>query len=83
MGRRPNPVRYFLRTEEVLELLERRRVLHGDVATRLGISRSYWSRLVHRHKPLTESMRGRILACRVFRGLAGPDLWERVERGEP
>ncbi len=74
-------VRYFLQTDAVQDHVDRRHLRHGDVAARLGISKGYWSQLVHRHRPLTAQMRSRVLASRVFRGLPERDLWERVEGG--
>jgi len=73
--------RYFLHTDAVMDHVDRRHLRHGDVAERIGISRAYWSQLVHRHRPVTPSLRARLLASRVFRGLRERDLWERIEGG--
>jgi len=76
-------VRYFLRTDAVQDHVDRRHLRHGDVAERLGISKGYWSQLVHRHRPLTPQMRAKVLASRLFRGLPERALWERIEGGAP
>lgn len=83
MGRPANPVRYLLRTDTIVEHVDRRRLRQGDVAERLSISKGYWSQLLHRQRPLTAEMRLRILDSRLFRGLPERELWERVERGAP
>lgn len=83
MGRHADPVYYLMRTEEVLHHLEFRHVPLGEVAEHLGISKGYWSQILHRHKPVSERVRMGLLDSGYFRGLTELDLWERVERGEP
>ena len=83
MGRPPNPVRVLLRTDAVLERVDRSRHTHRAVAQMLGVSPGYWSALVHRRRALTPDLQARIQACPVFRRAAPGTLWERVERGAP
>lgn len=76
---------FYLRGQTVQDVAESHHVRQADVAESLNISRSYWSQLCHRHRPLTPVVRQRILRSHFFRSLPESDIWEIVERkaGEP
>ena len=68
---------FFLHSDRVRDLIEDRHMPHHALATELGISRAYWSLLLNRHRPLTKSVRRKILDCPVFAGVPEDVLWER------
>lgn len=81
MPRRPNRYRYLVRTDEVLDLVARRKLCHRDVAVDLGVTPGHWSSLVHRRCGLSQAMRDKLLASAAFRGVGADALWERVDGG--
>jgi antitoxin component HigA of HigAB toxin-antitoxin module len=71
----PTP-RYFLCSDVVQAALDRAHLTHGLFADHLGLSRSYWSQVFHRHRHLTPNLRRLLLGSRHLRGLAEDALWE-------
>ena len=72
-------LRYFLRPDAVRALVDAHHLTHTQVAARLGLSRAYWSQLLHARRALTPNTRRRLLDCDVFAGVLDADLWERLE----
>jgi transcriptional regulator with XRE-family HTH domain len=70
--------RFWLNAATVSARLEERHLNHGDFADELGLSRSYWSQILHRKRPLTPQVRRWLLASPSLTGLTEADLWERV-----
>lgn len=77
----PTTSRFWLNGDVVAARLEERNMNHGDLADELGLSRSYWSQLLHRKRPLTPQVRRWLLASPSLVGLPGELLWERVPIG--
>jgi transcriptional regulator with XRE-family HTH domain len=73
--------RFWLNASTVVERLSERHLSHADFADALGLSRSYWSQLVHRKRPLSPPVRRALLASQALAGLPEDDLWERVGPG--
>lgn len=74
--------RFWLNATTISARLEERHLNHGNFADELGISRSYWSQLLHRKRPLTPQVRRWLLAAPSLAGLTEQDLWERKPAGE-
>ena len=77
----PATSRFWLNAAVVCARLEERHLNQGDLADELGLSRSYWSQLMHRKRPLTPQVRRWLLAAPTLAGLAEVQLWERVPIG--
>ncbi len=77
----PRTSRYWLNAAAVAARLEERHMNHGHMADELGLSRSYWSQLVHRKRALSPQMRQWLLAAPALAGLTEAQLWERVPIG--
>lgn len=73
--------RFWLNAAPVTARLEERNLNLGNLADELGLSRSYWSQLLHRKRPLTPQVRRWLLASRTLAGLTGEVLWEREPAG--
>jgi hypothetical protein len=58
----PATSRFWLIGATVVARLEERHLTHADVADALGLSRSYWSQLVHRKRSLSPQVRRAPLA---------------------
>lgn len=79
MGNRlPATTRFWLNATVVAARLEERYMNHGDLADELGLSRSYWSQLLHRKRSLTPQLRRWLLASPTLAGLQEGQLWERL-----
>lgn len=70
--------RFWLNAAIVASRLEERHLNHGELADELGLSRSYWSQLIHRKRSLTPQVRRWLLAAPTLTGLSEAQLWERV-----
>ncbi len=57
----PVTSRFWLNATIVAGRLEAYHLTHGDFADSLGLSRSYWSQLIHRKRSLTPQVR----RCRI------------------
>ncbi len=73
--------RFWLNPGPITSRLEERNLNLGDFADELGISRSYWSQLLHRKRPLTPQVRRWLLASRTLQGLTAAELWDREPCG--
>ena len=69
---------YFLKTPDVLDILDQRGWTQSRLARRLGLCRSYVSQLVHARRPLSPSVRARLRTCAIFRDIADEQLWTRT-----
>ena len=78
---RTPPRRYWLRADTIQDVLDRNHLSHLRFADHLGVSRSYWSQLINRRRPLSPDVRRDLLASRYLRGLAEDRLWEVVGDG--
>lgn len=78
----PPASRFWLNAATVLARLEERHLTHADVADALGLSRSYWSQLVHRKRSLSPQVRRAPLAAAALAGLSEAELWDRVPAGD-
>ncbi len=74
----PATSRFWLNGATVVARLEERHLTHADVADSLGLSRSYWSQLVHRKRSLSPQVRRALLAAQAFAGLTEAELWDRL-----
>ncbi len=72
------PALFLLRTDTIRWVLARNHLTHQRFAAHLGVSRSYWSQIVNRHRHLTPTMRQILLASRYLRGLTEDELWDVV-----
>jgi hypothetical protein len=70
---------FYLRRDTVQDALDRAHLSHQRFADHLGLSRSYWSQVVNRHRPLSPDVRRDLLASRYLRGLTEAQLWDVVE----
>jgi hypothetical protein len=77
----PATSRFWLNGPVVAARLEERNMNHGNLADEIGLSRSYWSQLLHRKRPLTPQVRRWLLASPTLAGLSGEQLWERLPIG--
>ena len=76
--------RFWLNAATVVARLEEHHLTHADHADAIGLSRSYWSQLVHRKRSLSPQVRRALLAFPAMAGLTEAQLWDRVPaRGEP
>jgi plasmid maintenance system antidote protein VapI len=60
-------------------VLDRSHLSHARFADHLGLSRSYWSQLVNRKRPLSPDVRRDLVASRYLRGIAQELLWDTHE----
>lgn len=74
----PATTRFWLNAAVVSARLEERHMNQGEFADELGLSRSYWSQLMHRKRPLTPRLRRWLLTAPTLAGLGEAQLWERV-----
>lgn len=75
--------RYFIRPDTVQRALDRAHLTHGRFADHLGMSRSYWSQVFHRHRHLTPTTRQLLLASRYLKHVDEDELWDiEAEQGE-
>jgi DNA-binding Xre family transcriptional regulator len=70
---------FFIVTESLTRILSERDYSHTDLADALGITRSYWSLLYRRRRPLTPRMRRTLLSCEILQGVPRESLFECVE----
>lgn len=73
--------RFWLNASAVIARLEEHHLTHADFADALGLSRSYWSQLVHRKRPLSPQVRRALLAASALAGLTEDQIWDRVRGG--
>ncbi|MEZ4323487.1 MAG: helix-turn-helix transcriptional regulator [Myxococcota bacterium] len=73
--------RFWLNAATVVRRLEEHHLTHADFADTLGLSRSYWSQLVHRKRPLSPQVRRALLAAPALTGLVEAQIWDRVPDG--
>jgi transcriptional regulator with XRE-family HTH domain len=69
---------FWLIASTVSSRLEARNLSHSEFADEIGISRSYWSQILHRKRHLTPQVRRWLLASPTLEGLSEAELWERV-----
>ena len=72
------PFLYWLHGDRIAAKLDAHHLTHGRFADHLGLSRSYWSQLVNRKRPLTPMVRTCLLGSRYLQGVPEDELWERV-----
>ena len=77
----PATSRFWLNGATVVACLEQRHLNHADLADALGLSRSYWSQLVHRKRTLSPQVRRALLATPALAGLSEAELWDRLPVG--
>lgn len=70
--------RFWLNAATVVARLEEHHLSHADFADTLGLSRSYWSQLVHRKRALSPQVRRALLAAPALSGLAEGQIWDRL-----
>ena len=75
MGRRAV---YYLKTSQILDVLDQHGWTQSRLARRLGLCRSYVSQVVHAQRPLSPSVRARLRTCAIFRDVADEQLWTRT-----
>jgi transcriptional regulator with XRE-family HTH domain len=68
--------RYWLRSDTLQDVLDREHLSHLRFADHIGLSRSYWSQLVNRKRPLSPDVRRDLLASRYLRGIPHEQLWD-------
>ena len=68
--------RFLLRADTVQDALDRHHLTHQRFADHLGLSRSYWSQVFNRHRPLSPSVRLCLLGSRYLKGLDESALWD-------
>jgi hypothetical protein len=68
--------RYLLRTDTIQDVLDRHHLSHLCFADHLGLSRSYWSQVFNRHRPLSPSLRRYLLASKYLKGFDESALWD-------
>ena len=76
---RTQPARYYLNDAVVQAALDRHHLTHHQFAVHLGYSRSHWSGLVNRHRPLTPKVRQDLAKSKYLRDLDPDALWD-IER---
>lgn len=81
MNRCVPALRFWLQAGPVLARLDERHLRQSEFADGLGLSRSTWSELVNRRRPLSPRVRRALLASPVLAGLAEHELWCRVAEG--
>lgn len=77
----PTASRFWLNGAAVVARLEERHLTHADLADALGLSRSYWSQLVHRKRSLSPQVRRALLETPALAGLSEAELWDRLPAG--
>lgn len=70
---------FYLRADTVQDALDRHHLSHLRFADHLGLSRSYWSQVFNRRRPLSPDVRRDLLGSRYLRGIAETALWDVVE----
>src|SRR6186997_6303 len=70
---------YLLRTDTIQDVLDRQHLTHQRFSEHLGLSRSYWSQVFNRRRPLSPDVRRDLLASRYLRSLAEEQLWDVIE----
>ena len=65
----PVTSRFWLNATIVAGRLEAHHLSHGDFADSLGLSRSYWSQLIHRKRTLTPQIRRCLLTSGPLAGV--------------
>ena len=76
------PLIFWVRREAVALALDRRHLCHAGLAQELGISRSYWSTLFTRRRPLSPQIRRRMLESPALSGIAEEELWDCKPAGD-
>lgn len=69
---------FLLRADTIQDVLDRNHLSHLRFADHLGLSRSYWSQVFNRRRPLSPDVRRDLLASRYLHGLAERELWDIV-----
>lgn len=67
---------YWLNTATMLHVLDEHHLTHAELADAVGVSRAYWSMLLHRHRPLSPQVRRKMLACTLLKSIEPTDLWD-------
>lgn len=70
---------FYLRADAVQHALDFAHLSHLRFADHLGLSRSYWSQVFNRRRPLSPDVRRDLVASRYLRGLTEAQLWDVVE----
>jgi len=68
--------RYLLRRDTIELALDRNHLTHRRFADHLGLSRSYWSQVLNRHRHLTPMVRRCLLGSRYLKGVDERLLWD-------
>ncbi len=66
---------YYLRTEVVQDVLRKKHCPHQVMARLLGLSPSYWSRLVNGRVPASRAIRWDIKNNPIFESVPEDSLW--------
>jgi len=82
MSSHRRPFTYLLRTLRVAQEIDRRHLTQAEFAAHLGLSRSYWSQVLHRHRPLTPMVRQCLLRSLYLEGIPEEELWD-LSPGDP
>lgn len=69
---------YFVRTAVIQRILDTKHLTNTRFAERAGFSRSYWSQILNRHRPISREIRRRVLDSGVFDGHDEADLWDVI-----
>jgi antitoxin component HigA of HigAB toxin-antitoxin module len=77
------PFIHWLNSDLIAERIDVENLTHARFADHLGLSRSYWSQIYNRKRPLTPMVRCCLLGSRYLQGLSAEDLWERVPSDAP
>ena len=72
------PARYLLLPDAIQEALDRHHLTHQAFADHLGLSRSYWSAILHRRQRLTPRTRRLLLSSAWLQSIPEAELWEVV-----
>jgi hypothetical protein len=73
---------FLLRVDTIQDVLDHHHLTHQRFADHLGLSRSYWSQVFNRHRPLSPSVRQCLLGSRYLKGRDEAQLWDVEERAE-
>ena len=75
--------RYFLRRDTIELALDSNHLTHRRFADHLGLSRSYWSQVLNRHRHLTPMVRRCLLGSRYLKGVEEHHLWDILMEPNP
>lgn len=77
--RRDGRAIYLLKEVEVRRMLDDANLTLSEAAALLGVSRSYFSQLLAKKRPLSPKVRRKLLVAPRFKDLLAEGLWERCE----